>query len=99
MRNGRLFETILGTEAGKIEEEISKIMENIQDGATGPTEKRVLKIEVAMTPDADRSRVDVKSKISSVLAPAISRNKTIALDGTDLQGSLFTEWEEEEEET
>ena len=49
--------------------EVTKAISNIRDVNTDPTAKRVIKIQVTLSPDGNRENIAVGFKVDSKLAP------------------------------
>ena len=91
----------------RVDYEMEKVVANILDPNTKPTKTRKITVTLELTPDDDRSKIDVSVTAKSVLAPTNPVGTTLAFMGGDeavlaemvphIPGQLFLDGGEQEE--
>jgi len=67
------------------EEEVAKLIDNVNDINTAPDKTRAITIKISIKPDKQRQVGTVKTEIKSVLAPVLP-NESILFFGKDENG-------------
>lgn len=91
----------------RVDYEMEKVVDNILDPNTKPTKTRKITVTLELTPDDDRSKIDVSVTAKSTLAPTNPVGTTLAFMGGDeavlaemvphIPGQLFLDGGEQEE--
>lgn len=70
----------------RVDLEMTKIMDNILDANTKPTEKRKLTVTMEFAPDDDRQNIRVKFSVKPTLAPIVPAVTSLWVAGDNSTG-------------
>lgn len=70
----------------RVDLEMAKVIDNILDPNTKPTQKRKLTITIEFTPDDDRQNIGVSVAVKSALAPTTPTRTTLWVARDDSTG-------------
>lgn len=76
-----IIEMARGAILERVDFEMERILENIQDANTSPTAKRKLTVSLELIPASDRKTIIVKATAKSVLTPTEPVVTSLALGG------------------
>lgn len=76
-----IIEMARGAILERVDFEVERILENIQDANTSPTAKRKLTVSLELIPASDRKTIIVKATAKSVLTPTEPVVTSLALGG------------------
>lgn len=65
----------------RVDTEMSKVIDNILDANTKPTQKRKLTLTLELTPDDDRQNIMVNFAVKSQLAPMVPARTSLWVAG------------------
>lgn len=74
-----------------VDNELCKVLDNIEDNSTDPTKKRKIKIELEFEPSASRNSFNLNVAVSSTLAPKNSLQMSMDLKNTEDGGFILEE--------
>ncbi len=70
----------------RVDLEMVKVIDNILDPNTKPTQKRKLTMTIEFTPDDDRQSIGVNVTVKSALAPTVPARTTLWVAGENSTG-------------
>lgn len=65
----------------RVDTEMTKVIDNILDANTKPTQKRKLTMTIEFTPDYERQNIDVSVTVKSTLAPMVPSKTSLWVAG------------------
>ena len=72
----------------RVDLEMSKVMDNILDPNTSPTQKRKLTMTIEFAPDDSRSNITVNVAVKSALAPTVPARTSLYVAGEASTGEV-----------
>lgn len=85
MSENRQAKSILEMSRGafmeRVDTEMAKVIDNILDANTNPTQKRKVTLTLELTPDDDRQNILVNFAVTSKLAPMVPTRTTLWVAG------------------
>lgn len=70
----------------RVDLEMAKVVDNILDPNTNPTQKRKVTMTIEFTPDYERSNIGVSVSVKSTLAPTVPAKTTLYVAGESSTG-------------
>lgn len=72
----------------RVDVEMARVIENIMDSNTKPTQKRKLTLTIELTPDDDRQNILVGFTVKTALAPMVPARTSLWVAGQDGSGGI-----------
>lgn len=76
-----ILEMARGAFMERVDTEMAKVIDNILDANTKPTQKRKVTLTLELTPDDDRQNILVNFAVTSKLAPMVPTRTTLWVAG------------------
>ena len=76
-----ILEMARGAFMERVDPELAKVIDNILDANTNPTQKRKVTLTLELTPDDDRQNILVNFAVTSKLAPMVPTRTTLWVAG------------------
>lgn len=76
-----ILEMARGAFMERVDTEMAKVIDNILDANTNPTQKRKVTLTLELTPDDDRQNILVNFAVTSKLAPMVPTRTTLWVAG------------------
>lgn len=76
-----ILEMARGAFMERVDTEMAKVIDNILDANTNPTQKRKVTLTLELTPDDDRQNILVKFAVQSKLAPMVPTRTSLWVAG------------------
>lgn len=76
-----ILEMARGAFMERVDTEMAKVIDNILDANTNPTQKRKVTLTLELTPDDDRQNILVNFAVQSKLAPMVPTRTTLWVAG------------------
>lgn len=72
----------------RVDVEMARVIENIMDSNTKPTQKRKLTLTIELTPDDNRQNILVGFTVKTALAPMVPAQTSLWVAGQDKSGGI-----------